>query len=149
MGGTLFPVPRTVPGKAMQDAQHPVEGAEIEHTDLSVGNDRFIAGEQVHDGVLEGEQQDTGQDGVNNAHPQGDKGALFDTVDLARTKVLTHKRGGRHAEARHRHNVEAIHFHIGGKACHGSGTIAVDADLHQHIGKGDDHVLDTGWAGPP
>ena len=64
-------------GKALQDAQHPVEGAEIDHTDLSVGNDRFIAGEQVHDGVLEDEQQDAGQDGVNAAHAQGDKGALF------------------------------------------------------------------------
>ena len=98
----------------------------------------------MHDGILEDEQQDAGQDGVNDAHAQGDKGALFDTVDLARTKVLAHKGGGRHAEAQHRQNVEAIHLHIGGKACHGSGTIAVDADLHQHIGKGDDHILDAG-----
>ncbi len=61
MGGTLSCRCRAPYRQGLQDAQHPVERAEIEHADLSVGNDRFIAGEQVHDGILEDEQQDAGQ----------------------------------------------------------------------------------------
>ena len=70
--------------------------------------------------------------------------ALLHPFEVAGTVVLAHKGGGRHAEAGDGQDVEAVDLHVGGKARHGGGTVAVDAGLDQHVREGDDHVLDAG-----
>ena len=114
------------------------------HRGAAKGHDLRIMGEQLHDGVLEGQQQHTGEDGVADAHAQRDPHALLHPVGLARAVVLAHKGGGRHAEAHDGQDVEAVHLHIGRKTGHSGGTVAVDARLDQNVGQRDDHVLNAG-----
>ena len=114
------------------------------HGRAAKGDDVLFVGEQVHDGVLEGQQQHTGEDGVDDAHAQRDPQALLHAVELARAEVLAHEGGGRHAEAHDGQDVEAVHLHIGREPGHGGGTVAVDAGLHQNVGQRDDHILDAG-----
>ena len=98
----------------------------------------------MHDGILERQQQRAGAEGVEHAHAQRDPHAILHSFEVACAIVLAHEGRRRHAETGDGQDVEAVDFHIGRKACHGGGTVAVDAGLHQHIRERDDHVLDAG-----
>ena len=128
----------------MQDAEQEVERAEPPHGKLAVGDHGLVGGEQVQDGILPGQQCRAGAKGVDDPDGKGDPHRALYPVQTPRTVVLPHKGGGSHADAADGQNVETIDLHVGCKARHGGGTVAVHAGLHQHVGKGDDHVLDAG-----
>ena len=98
----------------------------------------------MHDGILERQQQCAGAEGVEHAHAQRDPHAILHAFEVACAIVLAHEGRRRHAETGDGQDVEAVDLHIGRKACHGGGTVAVDAGLHQHVRERDDHVLDAG-----
>ena len=58
--------------------------------------------------------------------------------------ILSGKRGGGHAEAEHRKDIEPVDLDIGRKPRHRNRAETVDAGLDDDIGKGDDDVLDPG-----
>ena len=103
------------------------------HGRAAKGDDVLFVGEQVHDGVLEGQQQHTGEDGVDDAHAQRDPQALLHAVELARAEVLPHEGGGRHAETHDGQDVEAVHLKICAEACYRIRAEAVDACLYKHV----------------
>ena len=128
----------------MQDRQQEIEGAEVFHGRNAIGHHRFVAGKQVEDLVAEQQQQGPGAKGVAHPHGHGHSHPALHAVQLACAEILAHKGGGRHAEAHHRQDVETVNLHVRRKARHGRCTVAVHAGLHQHVGEGDDHVLDAG-----
>ena len=81
-------------GQPVQDAEQEIEGAEPVHGGFAEEHHGLVVGEQVHDSVLPEQQQGTGGQRVHKAHGQGDPGAFFDPVQLARAVVLAHKGGG-------------------------------------------------------
>lgn len=70
--------------------------------------------------------------------------ALFDTVILVGTEILTNEGREGLGKTGDRQEGKALNFGIGAAACHGSLAEAVDIGLHHQIGNGDDRVLNTG-----
>ena len=103
----------------------------------------------MQDEVLSGQQSRAGAQGIKDADAQGHPDGLFYPVQPPGTVVLAHKGGGRHADAGHGQDVEAVDLHVSAEPCHGGGTVAVHTGLHQHVGNGDDHVLDAGGQAHP
>ena len=128
----------------MQDAEQEVERAEPPHSQLAKGDHSLVGGEQVQDGILPGQQRRAGAKGVHHPDANGHPHRALYPVQTPCAVVLPHKGGGGHADAADRQNVEAVDLHVGRKARHSGRTVAVHAGLHQHVGKGDDHVLDAG-----
>ena len=88
------------------------------------------------------EQTDDGCNdrGTGDAEPGAGTGA----VRFLRTEILTDKGRQRHGKASDRKKGEAFDFLIASDAGDGGGAEAVDIGLNEHIGKGDNRILQAG-----
>ena len=129
--------------QSVKDAQQPVERTEVVHGLLPVGHNPRIVGEQAHNRVGEKQNQSPGDDGVDDADPQGLVHPLLYPVQLSGAEILSGEGGNRHADAHHRKDVESVDLQVSPEAGHRRCPEAVDAGLYQHVGDGDDRVLDS------
>lgn len=129
--------------QSVKDAQQPVERTEVAHGLLPVGHNPRIVGEQAHDRVGEEQNQGSGDDGVDDTNPQSLVHPLLYPVQLSGTEILSGEGGNRHADAHHRKDVESIDLQISAEAGHRRGTESVDTGLYQHVGNGNDRVLNS------
>ena len=63
---------------------------------------------------------------------------------MTRAQILADEGGERHGEAGNRKKAEAFDFGVRAEAGHGHFAEGIDIGLYDHIGKGDDGILDSG-----
>ena len=129
--------------QSVKDAQQPVERTEVVHGLLPVGHNPRIVGEEAHNRVGEEQNQGSGDDGVDDSDPQSLVHPLLHPVQLSGTEILSGEGGNRHADAHHRKDVESIDLQVSPEAGHRRCPESVDTGLHQHVGDGDDRVLNS------
>ena len=129
--------------QSVKDAQQPVERTEVVHGLLPVGHNHRIVGEEAHNRVGEEQNQGSGDDGVDDSDPQSLVHPLLHPVQLSGTEILSGEGGNRHADAHHRKDVESIDLQVSPEAGHRRCPESVDTGLHQHVGDGDDRVLNS------
>ena len=128
----------------MKNCQNPVKRAKIPHSCLTIGDYTHILGEQPHNLPREGEQKNSCEHCIHNSHEQCHPHTFFHTIIFACSIVLSDKSRDGHAEAQHRKNVKAVNLQICAESCHRRCPILINACLNQYIGKGNDHILDSG-----